>query len=106
MPSFKTADGVQKLESFMKAVGGATKEWHVGISHDAAGRLEHHAMLNSSAATWIQCKDEKTARAIEDYFLRTGTQADKGGSTSDNPPTQVYAFRAPKLTSFREWLQC
>jgi hypothetical protein len=56
-------------------------------------------------ADWIGCEDEKTARAIEDYFLKTGHQGDKGGGSPDHPPTRVYAFRAPRLTSFREWLR-
>lgn len=105
MEAFKTADGVARLESFMKAVGGPPKEWYVGISHDAAARLEQHGMQNNPYATAIQCEDEKTARAIEDYFVRTGTQGDKGGGSPDKPPTQVYVFRAPRLTSFREWLK-
>src|SRR5438046_1147920 len=105
MSSFKTADGTAKLESFMKATGGAPKEWYVGISADAEARLEQHGMQDNSLATWIQCEDEATAREIERYFLQTGTQGDASGGSADKPPTQVYIFRAPKLTSFRDWLR-
>ncbi len=105
MATATTVNGVERLENFMKAVGGTAKEWYVGISHDAVGRLEQHGMLGNPYAEWIQCDDEKTARAIEEYLLNCGTQGDTGGGKPDKPPTQVYVFRAPKLTSFREWLK-
>jgi hypothetical protein len=47
MPTFKTADGVEHLLGFMKAIGGAQKEWYVGVSHDAPARLEQHGLQNN-----------------------------------------------------------
>lgn len=105
MAEFKAADGIAKLESFMKSVGGEPKEWYVGVSHDAASRLEQHGMQGNSSASWIQCPDEKTAHEIERHFRQSGTQSDGVNGNPDSLPMQVYAFRAPKLTSFREWLK-
>jgi hypothetical protein len=105
MPPLKTADGVSRLESFMKAAGGAAKEWYVGVSDDAEAQLEQRGMQGHPYATAISCKDEKTARAIAEHLRQTGVQPDKGSATPEKSPTQVYLFRAPKLTSFREWLK-
>lgn len=105
MPCFKTTDGVEQLQRFIQNVGGTPKEWYVGITHDALSRLERRGMRDNPSATWISCEDEQTARAIEKHLLSLGVQSDMQSGHDETPPTQVYLFRAPRLTSFREWLK-
>ncbi len=105
MPVYKRADGAQMLETFMKAWGGPPRDWYVGISHDAADRLGQHGMEASPTATLIEFEDEAAARSVQEQFLRSGVQGDNGGGPSEGPPRQVYVYRAPKLTSFREFLR-
>ena len=89
--------GIEALESFMKACSGAAKEWTVGISHDAVGRLEQHGQKNNPYAAAADFGDEATARLVEKYFLQTGMKGDAGGGDPQKPPTQVYVFRVPKV---------
>jgi len=104
MPVLEKTNSIQKLESFVRERGGPPTDWYVGISHDAAGRLGQHGMQDNGYAEWMEFPDEATARSAKDYLLQTGMQAAKARGLAEKPATQVYVYRAPKLTSFRELL--
>src|SRR5437016_5018211 len=89
MPGLQTVENsVAELEEFIKVGGGAPKEWYVGISPDAASRLEQHGIQNSRRAHWIPCADENSARAIEARLLQQGLQQDRESGAPKAPPTQ------------------
>ena len=91
------ARGVAYLESVVKGCGGPSKDWYVGISHDAIGRLAEHGMTKNPFVGWAEFTDGEIARSVEEYFLATGMQGDMGGGIEEKPPTQVYVFRQPRV---------
>lgn len=104
MQTLKTPDGVERIETFMKSAGGSPAEWYVGISHHAGNRLKQHGMLGKPYANSWEFESEEAAAEAEKYLLDSGLRPAPAEQTRGEPRTQLYVFRAPKMASFREFL--
>ena len=90
---------IQKLESFMKACGGQASDWYVGISHEAAARLQKHGAASDAVhAMWEVADCEEDARNIEKHLKACGMAGDTGGGKPSDPPNEVYVYKMTAST--------
>ncbi len=105
MPTLKTSDGIQLIESFMKAAGGKPAEWYVGLSSNGRESLAQHGMQGNPFAESWEFDNEDAAAASERYFLEGGLRPTARQPDAGEPRTHLYVYRAPRITSFREFLE-
>jgi hypothetical protein len=92
---------IQLIESFMKAVGGSSREWIVGVAKDGKGRLTELNKDSPLAEVW-ELDDVKRSIAILAYFLQSGCALDR----SETDGTQLYAFKGRVgAKTFKQFLE-
>jgi len=66
--------------------------WYAGIASDARKRLFQEHNVSEKDDPWIyhQCKNDQSARNVEEALLKLGCDGDTGGG--DESTTYVYAY--------------
>ena len=88
-----------KIESYIRCLGGSFNSWNVGITDDPRRRLfsEHGVIENKDNYIFEEASSHEAASEIETYFVNTlGTDGGTGGG--DYLTTFVYAYLKRKHT--------
>lgn len=105
MPNLDTvAHGIEYFTRVFQGVGGHSREWYVGTSHDAAAHLSGRNLANDLYAATAEFPNEAIASQVAEYLLKTGLREEKNEPDQSRQRNQVFMYRIPKVLSFREFL--
>ncbi len=91
---------INDINNHIRKEGGGYRDWYVGISRDARGRLFNNHNVSEDNGWWIYrtADSSSAAREIESYFVNTlGMDGGTGGG--DYYSNQVYAYKKTSFTN-------
>lgn len=89
---------MQEIVSFIRACGGAFRDWYVGVAADPRDRLFVDHSVREKFDVWIirDAGSDSLARQTERHLLALGCQGGGGGGSCAS--RFVYAYRITLTT--------